>query len=455
MTASARSLRAHLRVALVATLASSCGEARSLSIDLTAGYETDVFSQDPAVTRVVIRATTADGSSSFEVESEPGGSFNLGEFSDQEFLSFDVFGETAEGDVVVRGRSLTLPVGAIASESVPLFVQRLEGFSRPPGELARAHVHAPAGVVDEQFILAFGGDAAFGENGPADPGLGDFYDVLSLAGGEASSILPRTPRSLVVRSSIILLIDDEGSTVLDSSDQTTDRDPPGDLRFEEVSGGRTIESDDGTSYVVGCTRPETPSNAILALDQNGDFSEIRLATPRSGCGATFVPDVGLVVFGGSAEGKAFEVVESGGTLRALPFDADATAGAALVLSSDEIVLALGGLRDGAPAATRFFDLRCQADCAPDELAAAALPALQTRGEAFKFEGGVLAIGENDEGETLAFKVQLPDGQVTPLPFRERRFGATPVPAPNGTLMVVGGVQPSSAPALTVEAFFPE
>ncbi len=435
--------------------ATSCGDARTWSLMLTAGYEEDVFSQDPAVTEVTIRATTADGSSTFEVKSKPGGTFDLGEFSDQEFLSFDVYGNTADGETVVRGRSLTLAVGSIDSPEVPLFVQRTKGFSRPPGELARAHVHAPAGVVDEQFLLAFGGDAAAGQNGFVDPALGDFYDVRSLAGDETSSALPRASLSLVVTPSIILMIDNEGATALDRSEQTNDLEPPGDLSFDEVAGGRTATAADGTAYVVGCTRPSGATDAVLAVDEDGALKEVRLSTPRQGCGVAYVPDLGLVIFGGSERGKAFEVIEDGAaSVRSLPFDADATSGAALVLSSEEIVMALGGRRGDEGAPTRFFDLRCQASCVPDVLDEGALPELAARGEAYKLSDAVLAIGEDADGETLVFTLALPDGPVTALPLRERRFGATAVPAPNGTLMVLGGLSPSGAPVVSVEAFFP-
>jgi hypothetical protein len=45
--------------------------------------------------------------------------------------------------------------------------------------------------------------------------------------------------------------------------------------------------------------------------------------------------------------------------------------------------------------------------------------------------------------------------VTEMPLREPRRGATAVPAPNGTLALMGGVHLDGTPALSVEMFFPE
>jgi hypothetical protein len=435
----------------------ACAGERRLQLEVTTGLEEDVFAAAPSVETVRILARDPEGEVTLQTTTAPGESFALGELTDEDVVTFELAGETAEGDVVVRGRSTAIPVGAVAATTVPMFVQRLGGFARPPGALVRAHVHAPAAVVDERFLLQFGGERAVGESGDADPALGDFYDLLSLGGGETGSVLPRTPLSLVVRTDVVFLIDEEGVTVLDRNDQSVERPPPSTLDLAAVAGGRTIESTSGRSYVVGCTKPGAANDAILAIEPDGDLSAIQLESPRSGCGATFVPEVGLVVYGGSESGAALEVVDDDGTnARSLPFGPDPTSGAALVLTSEDIVLALGGAAEpSGPLGGRFFDLRCQAACEAEIVEAALLPELSLRGEGFRTDAGALVVGEDPRGQTLAYFVALPAGEVTSLPLREPRYGATPTPTPNGLLAVLGGVLPTGAPARSIELFYPE
>jgi hypothetical protein len=438
---------------LLCLLLAACGGERRLSLAVTTGLEEDVFAAAPAVDSVRILARDPEGEVKLETLTSPGDTFALGELTDEDVVTFELTGETAAGDVVVRGRSVAIPVGAVASTTVPMFAQRLGSFARPPGALVRAHVHAPSAVVDERFLLQFGGERAVGEGGDADPALGDFYDLLSLGGGETGSVLPRTPLSLVARTDVVFLIDGDGITALDRNDQSAERPPPSDLELDAVAGGRTIEAASGRSYVVGCAKPGAPTDAILAIEPDGDLAAIRLEAPRAGCGATYVPEVGLVVYGGSDAGAALEVVDDEGTnARSLPFAPDPTSGAALVLTSDDVVLALGG---AGGAGGRFFDLRCQASCEAEVAEEATLPELTLRGEGFRTEAGALVVGEDARGQTLAFFVALPSGAVTSLPLREPRFGATPTPTPNGMLALLGGVLVSGAPARSIELFYPE
>jgi hypothetical protein len=445
-------VRAPVLLLLCLSLSACAGE-RRLQLEVTTGLEQDVFAAAPIVETVRILARDPDGEVVLQTSTTPGGTFALGELTDEDVVTFELAGETADGDVVVRGRSVTIPVGAVAATTVPMFAQRLGRFARPPGALVRAHVHAPAAVVDERFLLQFGGERAVGEGGDADPALGDFYDLLSLGGGETGSVLPRSPLSLVARTDVVFLIDGEGITALDRNDQSAERPPPSGLDLEAVAGGRTIESFSGRSYVVGCTKPGAPTDAILAIELDGDQTAIQLEAPRAGCGAAFVPEVGLVVYGGSETGAALEVVDDdGANARSLPFAPEPASGSALVLTSDDVVLALGGT--GASGG-RFFDLRCQAACEAEIAAAADLPELTQRGEGFRTDAGALVVGEDARGQTLAYFVALPDGEATSLPLREPRNGATPIPTPNGMLALLGGVLPSGAPARSIELFYPE
>ncbi|NUP10377.1 MAG: hypothetical protein HOW73_30370, partial [Polyangiaceae bacterium] len=404
----------------------------------------------------------------------PGEEFDLGDAPDSSQLAFELTGRTADGTVVARGRSVRLTLGSLNTTAIPLFIQRLDGFARPPGELVRAHVHAPAGVVGENFLVATGGDAAYGEDGQVDPALGDFYDIIHLVGSESGNELPRAARSMLVRNSTLILIDDEGASYADLSEGTTsDIDPPEGMTWDEVSGGETIDllGDDlpGLSYVVGATRPDEPTDAVLVLDDSGSMSVVRLSQPRRGASAVYVPGLGLAVVGGAteADGPGIEIIgDDGASVSSIPYPTDATEGAAAVLQADKQIVVLGGRRAGEPAPTRAFDLGCLANCEEEiqYLEDQDVDELASHGHAYKLpDGTFLTVGEAEPegdgpGETLAFIVDIaaePAEAVRSLPLRDRRRGATPIAVPNGTLAIIGGITPNGAPARSVEYFFPE
>jgi hypothetical protein len=443
--------------ALAAATVSACGDPPTVALEVTTGQEKGVLSLDPAVASVEIVATGTDedGTLTLKATAAPGGEFDLGEVPDTAIMTFDLTGKAADGTVVARGRSVSIPVGGVEADVISLFIQRLGEFARPPGELVRAHVHPPAGVLTERYLIVTGGDAAFGDDGPADAALGDFYDLMSLGGSESSAALPRAAKSLVTRGTRLVLIDDAGASYADLDlGATGELVAPEGLTFAEVSGGVTLELPTGANLVVGATRPEGPTTGVLAVADGSTLSTVRLATPRAGSAAAYVEGVGLVVAGGSPEGAGLEVIRDDLTVAPLPFPADPVAGAAAVTIGEQQLALVGGTTpDGMPAPMRIFDLRCAVECAPQSFTLD-LP-IATRGRGYLVSSGVLVVGDAVSGETLAFHVAFGDPVVTPLAFKEPRFGASPVAAPNGTLAVVGGVTAEGAPVRSVEVFFPE
>ena len=117
----------------------------SLFLPSCGGHEADALSRAPAVTRVDVVARSVVSSFSTKASAAPGGSFDLGEIPTDEILAFEATGVDASGAAVVRGRSLTGLDLSGAQGSLPLFVQRTDGWARPPGDLGRAHV---SGVDD-------------------------------------------------------------------------------------------------------------------------------------------------------------------------------------------------------------------------------------------------------------------------------------------------------------------
>ncbi len=447
-----------LTVSLLA-LAASCGDPPELALEVTTGHESGVLSEDPAVSEIKIVAKSVDGEVRREAKAAPGGSFDLGEVPDTAIMTFTLTGTSSDGTVMARGRSVSVPIGSIDAEVLSLFIQRQDRFARPPGELVRSHVHAPGGILAERFLVLTGGDSAVGAAGPADPKTGDYYDMLGLAGSESSANLPITAKSLVSRGDTLLLIGENRAVRAQlTSDQTIEMTAPDGLTFADVEGGLTVEMPSGTTLVVGATRPEGATNAILAVDSEGVLSALTLALPRAGAAATYIDGIGVVVVGGSADGAGVEVIGDDLSVTTRPFPADATTGAAAFTFGEERLALVGGRVAGAPAPTRIFLLSgegCVVDCMPELVPAADLQAIAGRGRGFALESGALVVGESDAGETLAFHVSIVDGVVSPLPLREPRFGATPIPAPNGTLAIAGGVTDAGLPVRSVETYFPE
>jgi hypothetical protein len=441
----------------------ACSDARPIAIEVTPGKEEGALLLEPAVTEVTILAASVDGTAVSAAVAAPGEDFDLGEFNDTAIVNFDLTGVDADGNVVARGRSVPIAVGTIDRGVLPLFIQRTGGFARPPGDLARAHLPAPAGVLAERFIVTTGGDRAIGSDGDLDPAFGDSFDMLRFAAGDSGATLPRAAKSLVLVGTALLLIGDDGGSFYDLDSLTeSDVEAPEGLTFADVAGGLAIESESAAAFVVGATRPDAPSTGVLVVDANGGFSAASLATPRAGAAAAWVPGIGLAVAGGSASGAGVEVVGEDLSVKSLAFPSDEVTGAAMVLIGEQQVALIGG-RDamGMPAATRVLDLQCVTECGTSPgtqiVTGAAVPELAARGQAYAMStGAILAVGEAEDGETLAFRVSIVDQTVTSLPLRDPRRGATPVPTPNGThLALIGGERTTGGAATSLELFFPE
>ncbi|WP_437291478.1 hypothetical protein [Sorangium sp. So ce406] len=445
-------------------------EPRTITVEVVPGHETGAFQEDPPVARVEVTAAAIEGDVTVSARAAPGGALDFGEIPEDRAYTFEVRGLDAAGATVARGRSASgIYLAALSGEVLPLFAQRTGRWARPPDGLAASRVGAPGAALAERYLILTGGAAVAGAAaGAVDPARLDAYDIALWGGSASSGALPRAARSLVVRGDLLLAIDDEGATWTDLvAGQSAEAALPMGLgSFAEVAGGRTIEAADGRSFVVGAARagepaeaPGQPSDAVLVVGADLTLSVARLRHARAGAAAVWVEGVGLVVAGGSAEGAGVEVLGDGATAflpRAFPPDAARGAGAA-VTGPGEIAL-VGGVQGDAPAPTRRLAPGCAASCAAAEVAGAALPAAVVDVAAFALPGGrVLAVGSEagDGRQTRSFVVDVAAAQVEELPLREPRRGATAVPAPNGTLALLGGVLPDGAPALTIETFFPE
>lgn len=453
------SARTWLSLAVLVGMTGACKKGLQVDVEVSTGQEHGSLSLDPKITRVDLVGKTVDGKTTVKASAAPGGSFDLGEVSDGVPFVFDVKGVGADGTTLAEGRTVDVDLSNIVSGTIPIFLQRLGGFARPVGAIPTTHVHGLGAVFLERFLLLSGGDAAADAAGASNTKLGDFYDLLTM-GGKEGGVFPRNPGVLVVRGNSVFVADEMGGTWVDlSTTSQSEVAAPDGAAFADVVNGRAIETETGDTWIVGATRDGPPSAAILVVGSDSTLSARTLGTPRAGAAATWIAGVGLVVYGGSDTAEGVEIIPTTGASSTLPYPADATKGAALAtLQNDQAVL-VGGILAGAPSPTRTLDLRCVSGtgCVAQPIDGATVDNLATRTQAFAVNGGFIAVGDDVNGQTRAFRVIV--GAQTPssteLPLREPRLGATAVAAPNGTLAILGGQLLSGGPATSVESYFPE
>lgn len=436
----------------LSSLALGCGsEAAVLSIEVTTGHETDAMTADPAVARVVVTGSTPEGAV-ISAEAAPGGDLDFGEVDGDLAYTFETTGYDGQGNAVMRGRSLGgIVLSSISTGVFPLFVERLGGWSRPPGGLPRTHTNAPAAPIGERYLFLTGGDA------PKDAVESEEYDLFWWDGAKGATF-PFAARTLVSNVTSLLAFGSD-AVWLDSSGFASPTLPTGLTSFTELSGGSAVAAPDGRVFVVGGTRADEPTDAVLEIASDQTATVRRLVFPRAGAAAAWLPDVGLVVIGGDAANEGVELLPVDGTQFAVrDFPADGTIGAAATASTLGTVLLSGGRLGDAAAKTRLLDPRCTSDCTAKDLDLATPDAVLGRASMFSLgKGQAILVGDEVDptGQTRTFVIDYLDPAVTEMPLREPRRGATAVPAPNGTLAVVGGVHPDGSAALTVEMYFPE
>jgi hypothetical protein len=278
-------------------------------------------------------------------------------------------------------------------------------------------------------------------------------------GGAATTAFPVVAGSLVGRYDGLLAIGDTAANFVTADASPMVPLPSGLGAFAEVAGGIVVEAPSGASYVVGATRVATATRGVLGFGSDGLVTGLALVQARSGAASAWAEGVGLVVAAGSATGAGFEVLPEGQTLfvaRDMPSD-ETTGAAAVTLGKNRMVLIGGVTAMNAAAPTRTWDPSCSSACLMTEVVGAELPVdiVGTRG--FYLGGSrVLVVGRDTTASKLMhiFEVDVDKPLVTERPLREARSGAAVSPAPNGTLVVMGGIHEDGTPALNVEMFFP-
>ncbi len=422
-----------------------------LRLEIVTGHETSAMTQDPAVSRVTVIGTTPEGEE-IKAEAAPGGDLDFGEVDGDLAYTFEVTGFDGPGNEVLRGRSLGgLVLNGIEGETLPLFAQRKGEWARPPGELSRSHVSGPATAIGERFLFVTGGEAA------NDVLESEEYDLFAWAGAKGPTF-PFPAETLVSFVDRLLALGGNQAQWLSDSGFEIATDVE-DVSFNELSGGSAIFAPDGRTFIVGATRLNAKSDAVLQIAEDETVTVLRLNFARKGAAAAWLPEVGLVISGGAETGKGVEVLaEQGTSFAARDFPEDPTLGAAAIATSLGTLMLVGGEINGIASKTRLLDPRCASACSAEIVEEASPAEAVTRLSGFAIEKGrALVVGEESDptGGTRAYLIDYLTPSLKELPFKEPRKGATCTPAPNGTLAVVGGVHEDGSPALTVEMFFPE
>src|SRR5262249_17997877 len=117
-----------------------------------------------------------------------------------------VTGKGSDGAVLLRGQSLPFTFGALAGQTLDVFVQRTGEFARMPGDFDDREAPLVA-LADGRFVLSAGGSSS----------TAWIYDLLAVAPLASPQVLPRVPKSIATMGTTLLLIDDQGATAFDLS----------------------------------------------------------------------------------------------------------------------------------------------------------------------------------------------------------------------------------------------
>ncbi|WP_394850303.1 hypothetical protein LZC95_22950 [Pendulispora brunnea] len=435
--------------AVLLVAGSSCSSTPEATLALSVGGEADAFTRAPAPTTLVVDSIDVNSGavSNLARAALPASNIDLGDHSSSNLVRIRANGVDANGLVLVTGTSVKLQLGALENASLPIFVQRTSEFGRMPAPLSIAREAPVLANVTDRFVFVAGGSA------PANDKASQIYDLATLAASNGPAAMPRTPRSLAVYDTAVLLIDDAGASSLSLSNAAlapVNVNPPDGGTFAEVAGGITVRAPDATLYVVGATRGYgLATKRILKVNKDGVASFASLTTERRGAAAVWVEGRGLVIAGGSDTGAGIEVLPPGGTTTTpLAYPPDATIGAgAAALDPTHVLLGGGVDAAGQPAATRWIDLACATSaCTAEVWDAAKLPVglLTTQGFDLTTDSA-LFVGDDATGLSHAFRVSRPGARE--IAFKIPRRGARGIRVNPPAITFVGGDP-------TVESFTP-
>lgn len=423
---------------------------------INTGQESDAWSRDPAAKSVLLEMVQGTTRTTLAKVPAPATSISIGTGGPQNTIaSFETSAFDANDNVVMKGS--TVPFGLLGFEdaTIAMFMGRVGGLSRAPGNLVFPwRKHPQMVVLYHGYLLISGGDEG-------SPNL-DVYDMARWVVAAQQTPLPRVPGSWAISKSNLLIIDENGADWLDlTTSETSAVAPPSGLDYEKVVGGATIGAPGDPQYIVGATRASgKATDQVLRVDADGTLHLLKLNTPRLAAAAAIVNGK-LLVVGGSDTGAGAEVENSDGTaFSELPFEADAKQGAALVGLDENTVILAGGSDPASAdeiAGFRTMDLSCSESCS--QVAIAKADFAFTHPRLFKLsDDQLLAVGEDpttEETHVFTFDTGLGHA-LNEFALRTPRTSASAFMLPNGQVGVLGGTtldDDEAAPSL--ELFFPQ
>jgi len=424
----------------------------SASIQVTTNGDTTVFTADPAVTTIEVDAIDQTGANDGVLlqptSPQSAASFDLGDPSSSLVASLQLTGKDAAGDAVVFGATPFVELGALDGSTVQLFVQRRHGFATMPGAMTDARTKPLLATVGE--ALYWVGGSIAGVTNPLNLGG---YDLLYLdqfdtqcgtsANATSFALVTLTQQNSDGDYAYAALLDASGAALSyiglpGCDDATFDGGiaanlPKGLDSWSEVEGGQTVMGDDGTAYVVGASKLDAPSSAILALHPDASVTALA-STSRQGAATALAPGGGIFLYGGSAAEGAAEIVESSGeyALRG-DYAPDATMGLAAVQFDSKTMLVAGGTNPPLK-----IDLTCGGGCAAVPFGKGLPMALQSS-SLFALGGSAfLIVGDDATGATHAFRLDGGDDVPPEIPLQIPRQGARAIQTSTGAIVIVGG-----------------
>jgi len=394
------------RVALAFSLAVTgwgCGSKEPTPVVLHAigGLDSKAFDGDPKVIRVELRIRATDSTEKLIATTTlAAASIDVPEDVRTGTGSLVLRGIDDNGKSLAYGRTPLLDLSALAqpTDSIAILVPRFAVATRALHVGATVARPRLAMLGDRYLVVA-----------DASSTTAQIVDLLTYSTHMEDRAFDVRPSSLAIASSHTLVVDETGTAKLVdlSAGTSTDATLPSGFSFSDVALGSTITGESGSAYVVGCTRRSSASDLVVRLDPAGTLTARKLARPKSGCAATFLPGRGLVVLGGTStatDAPGIELLAPGSaSFGALPFPKDDVAGVVgAPISASAIV------RIAPDGSVKTLELSCAASCAPvDSTLKAEIVTPREGDTAFALEGGSIAIVRGG-------RVQLLDAAGTSL-----------------------------------------
>jgi hypothetical protein len=435
-----------------------CSTSDNGAIQIITDEEAGTFTASPALTRLSVVAESGDASTVLATAQLPTSTIDLGQLSEtSSVVSIAVEGFDSSNTQRAFGATLPVEYGALAGQTISVFVQRKGTLARLPGPLTDARQAPTLSVLQGEYLLVTGGSET-----PV-AATTQLYDFGFFTPIGAPPTLPIAPRSIALAGTVAWLIGDTAGWYFDfSSNSSAALTLPTGGTFADIAGGATVIDANGAQYIVGATRlTGSPTDKVLKVDPSdgsntaypyGNTTWITLSAPRLGAAAAWTSNYGLVVAGGSNTAAGVEYVmgsTTGTALNQFPPDPAFGAGAA-ALDGTHVLVAGGAAGLFQDPGVRDLDLGCaggSASCAT-VVSWGNLPVVVSPAQTFSWSTttDALVVGNAfGAGTTHVFRLS-PTG-ITEVPTRTPHTNARAAWSPVGSIVLFGG-------ANAIESFTP-